>query len=150
MPAMRDTSGVRLAKKQAIEDRRDKVMELARAGQSTRAIGRALGVSAVTVSRDWKARIADHARSCEDTGKLRMAELDRIDALMKAWWSEALEDLAALREMRALIELRAKFLGLEAPRQHRIQGQVDVRQQSVEMHLHYVGAANTESNERPG
>ena len=130
---------VRLAKRQEIEDRRDKVMALARAGASTREIGKKLGVSAVTVSRDWRTRIEEHAKTCEDTGRLRTAEIDRIDTLMTAWWGAALQDLAALREVRALIELRAKFLGLEAPREHRVRGQVEVRQQSVELHLHYVG-----------
>ena len=135
---------VSLGKRQEIEDRRDKVMALARAGASTREISKKLGVSAVTVSRDWRRRIEENAKGCEDTAKLRAAEIDRLDTLMKAWWGMALQDLAALREVRALIELRAKFLGLEVPREHRVQGQVDVRHQSVQLNVHYVGVQSAE------
>ena len=147
---MQAGKSTKLSTRQAIEDRRDKIMELARAGASMRTIGEQLGVTAATVSRDWRARIAENAKHHKDTSKLRTAEIDRIDALMMAWWNAALTDVVALREVRALIELRSRFLGLEAPKQHRVQGQLDIRRQSVELHVHYVGADKQDSDEPAG
>ena len=106
-----------LRRKIEIEDRRDRVMNLARAGMTTRRIGAELKIGASTVSRDIKARIKEHSKQCEDTKQMRLAEIERLDALLTVWWVKAGEDLHALDRVLKIQEQRVRLLGIE-PRKH--------------------------------
>ena len=111
-----------LWRKIEIEDRRDRVMHLARVGMTTRRIGAELKIGASTVSRDVKARLKEHSKQCEDTEQMRLAEIERLDALLTVWWVKAGEDLHALDRVLKIQEQRVRLLGIEPPKHVRHSG----------------------------
>ena len=124
----------RLTSQQKIEreDRRDRVMQLARAGAGRSAIAGEIGVSEATVSRDIKARLGAKAAACRDTELLRAAEVDRLTTLQLLWWKSAQSNLGALDRVLAIIDKRVRLLGLEAPKEVKHSGQVsaEIKRQS--------------------
>ena len=111
------------ARRIEIEDRRDRVMSLARAGGTVRMIGITLKVSHATVARDIKTRLLEHAKQCKDSEQMRLAEIERMDALMLVWWPKAREDLQALDRVLKISEQRVRLLGIEPPKQIRHSGE---------------------------
>ena len=116
-----------LRRKIEIEDRRDRVMHLARVGMTTRRIGAELKIGASTVSRDITARIKEHSKQCEDTKQMRLAEIERLDALLTVWWDKAGEDLHALDRVLKIQAQRVRLLGIEPPKHVRHSGRSTTR-----------------------
>ena len=104
-------------KKIAREERRDKVMALARAAFTTRQIAGEVGCSANTVSRDIRHRIAEQIRECEDTKLLRQREIDRLDELLRRWWRRAMDEEPALDRVLKILDMRSRYLGIDIPRE---------------------------------
>lgn len=103
--------------KENIEVRRVKVLELRKAGASTRQIATQVGVSHKTVAADIKAVLAVLLGQQLDSAEaMRQMELERLDMAMLAIAPQVRQGhLGAIREWRGLIDQRAKLLGLYAP-----------------------------------
>jgi len=106
-------------KKLSKEDRRDKVMKMTLAGESTRAIAEVLGVSHSTISRDLKARLEAISKGSKEVERLRALQGARIHTLMAVQWSQATEGdetQGPTRMILQLMERQSKLLGLDAPK----------------------------------
>ena len=99
-----------------MEDRRDKVMALARMGFSQRAIAKELGYSVGAVNRDIRKRLSDHAKTHEDTGKVRTMTVLRYEQLLSRWSHKADEDPKIIPYIITLVEKIAQYSGV-APAQ---------------------------------
>lgn len=110
-----------------IEDRRDKVMELARQGHSENEIALAVGVSQPTVNRDIKKRIELCAKNHADSGKVRTLTINRLEALLQKWWEEAGRDSVALKNCLEIIDKIARFSGVAPAQKMEVahSGQID-------------------------
>ena len=105
-----------LAKKVTREERRDRVMKLARGGASTRAIARRLGISHATAARDINARLQNEAEHNPTTVAYREMMRQRLERQLQQWWVLSLSGNgeAADRVLR-IIDRQAKLLGLDVP-----------------------------------
>lgn len=112
----------------AVPERRIKALELRKAGQSYRAIGRALGISYQQALRDVTHVLDDlNAQATDTAERYRRLEVERLDALLDPLWPSAIGGHLRAQEMvLRIMERRAKLLGLDAPLQH----EVLVRQQA--------------------
>ena len=102
---------------EAAAERRQKSLDLRIAGARYRQIGAQLGVSPQTAYRDVQAALGELAplqnRKAE---KLRELELERCDKLTLALWPKARAgDEKAVRAIVAVMGLRARLSGLDAP-----------------------------------
>ena len=102
---------------EAAAARRQKALDLRIAGARYRQIGAQLGVSPQTAYRDVQTALGELAtlqhRKAE---KLRELELERCDKLTLALWPKVKSgDEKAVRAVVAIMERRAKLLGLDAP-----------------------------------
>ena len=99
-----------------IEGRRAKVAALLLERKSTRQIARALGIGQGTAVRDIAAvREEWQDRRLTDVGQWTAEELARLDAAMVAIWPKVIAgDTWSIDRMIALMERRAKYLGLDA------------------------------------
>ena len=75
-------------------------------------IGMTLKVSHATVARDIRTRLLEPAKQCKDSEQMRLAEIERMDALMLVWWPKAREDLQALDRVLKISEQRVRLLGI--------------------------------------
>ncbi len=98
-----------------------------------------LGTSRATICRDWKWLDALYQeRAAEDIAQAKGNDLERIDDLIFALWARAKSgELEAIREVRALLDSRAKLLGLNAPvrQEHRGASGGPIQQQVVTLDL---------------
>src|SRR5713101_5308267 len=102
---------------EAAAERRQKSLDLRIAGARYRQIGAQLGVSYQTAYRDVQAALGELAtlqdRKAE---KLRELKLERCDKLTLALWPKArIGDEKSVRAIVAVMDRRAKLLGLGAP-----------------------------------
>jgi hypothetical protein len=97
--------------------RRQRALDLRIAGQRYRAIAAELGVNHVQAYRDVRAALAEiNTKNHEKAEQLRDLELRRYDQLMSLLWTKCeAGDVQAARAVVALMERRAKLLGLDAP-----------------------------------
>lgn len=98
--------------------RRKQAWALYLAGEtSRRAIGRAIGVSHVTVSRYLSAILDEiHQETVATAREARRVELARLDAQLRNLWPQALRGNLKAHELVLKIgERRSRLLGLEAP-----------------------------------
>lgn len=108
------------------EQRRDRVMELAAAGLTTRQIASALEregtkVDYSTVSRDITRRLSEAAQNCPNTPRYRQLQLMRVNRLMTTYYPRAVAGHAeAMGHVRWLLEREAKLLGLDSPIQQEV------------------------------
>lgn len=111
------------------EARRKRVASLLLAGvrDQTR-IAEQLGTSQPTVSRDIKAIEAEWAQSAvQDIAAAKGHDLERIERLIAALWGDAIKGKwLATDRVLALMQHRAKLLGLEAPERLDLSGKVGI------------------------
>lgn len=89
-------------------------LDLRLAGASYRQIALQLQVSVGTAFHDVQRMIHEHA--AEPAEEVRMQELARLDRLMLAHWPKAVAgDREATRMVLAIMDRRARYLGLDAP-----------------------------------
>ena len=102
---------------EAAAERRQKSLDLRIAGARYRQIGAQLGVSYQTAYRDVQTALGELATL--QAGKaehLRELEVERCDKLQMALWPKARSgDEKAARTVIAVMDRRAKLLGLDAP-----------------------------------
>lgn len=98
-----------------IEGRRQKVAALLLENKSTRQIERVLGVGHATAMRDIDAVRAEwQERRLTDVGLWTAEELKRLDVAMAAIWPKVQAgDTWSIDRMIAIMERRAKYLGLD-------------------------------------
>jgi len=100
--------------------REDKALELRRAGYQFQEIAEQLGI---TKSAAWKAikRRYDQI-GVENAEGAKLADLDRLEALLQSLWARAnAGDLATVDRVLRIMEHHAMLLGLEAPKQSKVQ-----------------------------
>jgi Homeodomain-like domain-containing protein len=102
---------------EAAAERRQKALDLRMAGARYRQIGAQLGVSYQTAYRDVQAALGELAPlQASKAEKLRELEVERCDKLTLALWPKARNgDEKAVRTIVAVMDRRAKLLGLDAP-----------------------------------
>lgn len=99
-----------------IEGRRERVSALLLEGKSQRQIARELNVSQPTALRDMQAVRAEwQERRLTNVGDWIAEEIKRLDVAMVAIWPKVIAgDTWSIDRMIALMERRAKYLGLDA------------------------------------
>ena len=108
-----------------IQERRKKALTLRLGGATYAEIGDALGVSNWTAWQDIHKSLADIPKAEAD--QLREEEVARLDRMQRAVWGDALKgDLKAMQMVVKIIDRRAKLLGLDAPQQVELSGEVDL------------------------
>jgi IS30 family transposase len=101
-------------KKEVLEERRIKALELRKTGLTFEEIGRILGVSDSQVYRDIQTYFKKTAK--EPTEELRRLELERFDRyLTKLEPKIERGDTRAIEMALKISERRARLLGLDAP-----------------------------------
>lgn len=98
-------------------ERRQKVLELRKAGASLRAIAQALNVSHETIRNDIQAVMEDlQKEAVAEAAQYKALELERLDALQTKLWGDAMRGHhGAVDRVLRVMERRAKLLGLDAP-----------------------------------
>lgn len=107
------------SKKIKATERRSLALELRIAGNSYREIAKQTGVSVSTVWDDINdALLALADKEQEKTTLLRQLDLERLDALLVANWTEATHgNTQASNVIVRILDRRAKLLGLDKPQQ---------------------------------
>jgi hypothetical protein len=98
------------------QERRVKVLELRRSGESLRTIATLQAVSPQTVANDLNHALDElKAHIVDGADRLRALELARLDELTRAYWSQAVDshDLKAANLLVRISERRARLLGLD-------------------------------------
>lgn len=91
--------------------RRAEAITLRRAGGRVDQIAAQFGVSPRTIYAWCREAVRDIPR--EEAEELRMLELDRLDALQRAAWTDAMRgDPRAIDRVLAVMDRRARYLGL--------------------------------------
>jgi hypothetical protein len=105
--------------REAAAARRQKALDLRIAGARYRQIGAQLGVSYQTAYRDVQTALGELAAlQAGKAEQLRELEVERCDKLTMALWPKARSgDEKAVRAIVAVMDRRAKLLGLDAPTQ---------------------------------
>lgn len=104
-----------------INVRRMKALELRLAGASYRQIGAELGVHYSSAWHDVDIMLREYAK--EPTEAIRNAEMGRLDRLMLAHWPAAIRgDVKATQQVLAIMDRRARLLGLDSPQKVDITG----------------------------
>ena len=100
------------------EERRDKVMEYSRAGVPVRQIGVLLGCSSTTVMRDREVRLKAYARECEHSPYFMAREIDKLERMQRAFWSQAVveKDVRSGEFWLRLHERICLLMGREPPK----------------------------------
>ena len=106
----------KIKKQSQIEGRRDKIMELTMQGYSEHEIAKMIGFAQSTVERDIKVRLQMHAKYHHDTTRVRMITINRLENLLKRWWTAAGSDPIALKNCLEIVDKIARFSGV-APAQ---------------------------------
>ncbi len=112
-----------------VEEARDKeakALELRRAGVTYDVIAAQVGwADAATANKAVRRAIARSMQ--DDVEAVREIELDRLDRLERAVWTNALQgDLGSVRAVLNIMERRSKMLGIDAPA--RVQAEVTAYQ----------------------
>jgi hypothetical protein len=117
------------------EERRERCLELRRAGASYRDIGEQLGISPSAAYKHVNValnRLREDVN--EQAGDLRTLELMRLDSLFeKAYGAAMAGDLAATDRCLRCMERRSKLLGLDAALRAEISGSLLTSPQWLEL-----------------
>lgn len=111
MPSPKQT-----AQAKAVEERRQRALNMRAAGATVTAIAQKLGVDKSTISRDITDALKDIKKEAADT----LRDLQRktlLDARMALWPAVKRGDVPSINSLRGLLEHEAKLLGLYAPTQ---------------------------------
>lgn len=116
-------------------ERKQKSLELRKAGASFQAIGDALGVSRQQAHRYVTAALESiRKETAEEAENLRTIELERIDSLFLECYSAAKKgDLPAVDRCVRLSERRCKILGLDAAIRQELSGTLITSPEWVEL-----------------
>ena len=117
LKAVKDANTAALLLEEQNEKAR-KALEMRRAGQSWWVIAETLQVSESKAQELQQHAINDAARMVDSAFKreLLALEVDRLDTLQNAIWSQAMAgDIASVREARGIIMDRAKLLKMDVP-----------------------------------
>ena len=114
----------------ATQEKREKALDLRRAGASLRDIARALGVAHSTAKEYLDEAMADlQAAQNEKAEATRAVELDRLERLHMSLWPTATgKDTEpetrnkAIDRLVRISERRSKLLGLDAPQRQELTG----------------------------
>ena len=101
-----------------------RALTLRRQSQTLQQIGQALGVSTQTAANYVNYCLRELVElTAAATEEYRQLELERLDALQAAIWNQAVSgNLWAIDRCLAIMERRAKLLGLDKPLQHILAG----------------------------
>jgi len=103
--------------------RRVQALDLRLAGASYRQIAFALGVGVKTAWQDVNRALQEYLT--EPVEQIRAAEIARLDRLLMAYWQKALGgDESAAYLFLAIMDRRARLLGLDAPKRIDVTGWV--------------------------
>ena len=130
---MMNTNPIKLPKKQMnkptgdetrLTKNRNQAIELRRQGYTLKRIGQVLGVSTQTAANYVNYCLRELVElTAAATEEYRQLELERLDALQAAIWNQAVSgNLWAIDRCMAIMERRAKLLGLDKPLQHILAG----------------------------
>lgn len=101
----------------AATEREEQALELRRGGMSYRQIAKVIGVSPEAAHKAVQRGIARQITRCEDkAADVWQLEMDRLDSLLEAIWSEAMQGNAHIidRVLR-IMERRAALTGIDKP-----------------------------------
>lgn len=107
-----------------VEERAEKALAMRRAGKSYAEIGKELKTNPGMVHRMVKAQLREVIDTMkEEAEEVLEMELSRIDAMMAAIYPKALQGhLLSVDRVLRLMERRAAFLGIDAPKRQEITG----------------------------
>ncbi len=113
--------------------RRVRVLELTQVGHSTRQVAAELGVSHQTVATDLHAALDSYAAlQADETAKLRALETARLDEMLAGVYPKALTgNISAVEAVLAIMQRRAKLLGLDTPVKVDVSGEIDFHISSI-------------------
>jgi len=105
-------------------ERQQQALDLRIAGATYRQIGQQLGVSVKTAYNDVDAALEELAVLRRGKAeKLQEIELDRCEKLTIGLWPKVRQgDAQAVRAVVAVMDRRAKLLGLDTPTKHEVGG----------------------------
>ncbi len=105
-------------KKLTAAERRAKALEARKAGFTYQAIGDSLGITQQAAHKTVMVALGViNDKIAEAAEEVRTIELERIDALFKVMYARALRgDYGATDRCIRLMDRRAKYLGLDAPK----------------------------------
>lgn len=106
------------------QERRLQALDLRKAGASFRAIGAQLNISHEQARTDVMQSLQELAHEQrEKTQEYRQLELERLDRMLMAIWTQAAKgDLQAVDRALKISDRRAKLLGLDAPVKQELTG----------------------------
>lgn len=98
-------------------ERRRQAFELRKAGFTYQDIGDHVGISKQAAHGLIRRELIRLTREAEkDATEMRALELERLDALTKALWDDAMKgDPGAIDRLLKISERRSRFLGLDSP-----------------------------------
>jgi len=124
--------------------REEQALALRAEGLSYQKIGDRMGVARATAYK-WVNRALDRLleRLPEEAARVRRLELERLDAMQRALWDQAMGgDVKAINTILRIMERRAKLLALDAPERQdqRMAGGLDLSQGITRENVHYLAA----------
>ena len=124
--------------------REEQALALRAEGLSYQKIGDRMGVARATAYK-WVNRALDRLleRLPEEAARVRRLELERLDAMQRALWDQAMGgDVKAINTILRIMERRAKLLALDAPERQDLHmtGGVDFSQGVTPENVHYLAA----------
>ena len=107
-------------------EKRQQALDLRLAGGSYREIGQQIGISHVQAYRRVDAALSElHKLQMQKAEKLREIELERLEKMHEALWPKVRNgDEKAVRALVAVMDRRAKLLGLDAPTRMQVTGEL--------------------------
>ena len=107
----------RMDQRLSAAERRARVVKLRRGGRTFTEIGQEMGITKQAAHNAYKAALRHLCdEMVEDAKQLRAMECNRLDRLLRAWWSRALDGNERAAEIVLRIhDRRAKLLGIDAP-----------------------------------
>ena len=154
---MMNTNPIKLPKKQMnkptgdetrLTKNRNQAIGLRRQGYTLKRIGQVLGVSTQTAANYVNYCLRELVElTAAATEEYRQLELERLDALQAVIWDQAVSgNLWAIDRCLAIMERRAKLLGLDKPLQHILAGE---KKNPLKMqHQHDIGKSLLEKMHR--
>ena len=123
MPARNPLSGRKAEEKIAHREKVLQAIELRKAGVTLRDIATRLGWNSPQAAHKSIRSVMDSV-TAESVGELRALQAERLDALLVAYYPQAVRgDVKAAEIVLKVESQRARLFGLEAPEKHEVKGQ---------------------------
>jgi len=112
------------AKRTVTAERRQKALEMRKAGATYMQIGNALGISNVAAHKHVMAALKVLTeKTIEDASEVLRLELERLDQLQLQLWTKAKQGhLGSIDRILKVMDRRAKLLGIDAPEKRELTG----------------------------